>query len=224
MLEQKIEALTTAVEALTAILTSQGGAAAAAPAAATAAKTEDKAPAAADKPKRTTTKATAVADKPKHTKAEVQAAVLVAQQIPRDLSRCLADLEQSCRQMSLAERAFYRYSRGGQQVTGASVHLAREVARCFGNVDYGIKELSRDPNAGEHGQSEMMAYAWDQQTNVRQSNTFIVPWERHTSKGINALTDPRDLYENNANAGARRMRCRPRRLFGGPSLRGLSAA
>ena len=61
MLEQKIEALTTAVEALTAILTSQGGAAAAAPAAATAAKTEDKAPAAADKPKRT--------------KAEVQAAV-----------------------------------------------------------------------------------------------------------------------------------------------------
>ena len=69
MLEQKIEALTTAVEALTAILTSQGGAAAAAPAAATAAKTEDKAPAAADKPKRTTTKA-AAADKP-----EVQAAV-----------------------------------------------------------------------------------------------------------------------------------------------------
>ena len=73
MLEQKIEALTTAVEALTAILTSQGGAAAAAPAAATAAKTEDKAPAAADKPKRTTK--AAAADKPKRTKAEVQAAV-----------------------------------------------------------------------------------------------------------------------------------------------------
>ena len=73
MLEQKIEALTTAVEALTAILTSQGGAAAAAPAAATAAKTEDKAPAAADKPKRTAKPA--AADKPKRTKAEVQAAV-----------------------------------------------------------------------------------------------------------------------------------------------------
>lgn len=73
MLEQKIEALTTAVEAMTAILTSQGGAAAAAPAAATAAKTEDKAPAAADKPKRTTK--AAAADKPKRTKAEVQAAV-----------------------------------------------------------------------------------------------------------------------------------------------------
>ena len=79
MLEQKIEALTVAVEALTAILTSQGGAAAApaaaAPAAAApaaAAKTEEKAPA-ADKPKRTT-KAPA-ADKPKYTKAEVQAAV-----------------------------------------------------------------------------------------------------------------------------------------------------
>ena len=76
MLEQKIEALTTAVEALTAILTSQGGAAATTAAPAATVKTEEKAPAAADKPKRTTTtKATAVADKPKHTKAEVQAAV-----------------------------------------------------------------------------------------------------------------------------------------------------
>lgn len=138
--------------------------------------------------------------------AEVQAAVLVAQQIPRDLSRCLSELEQSCRQKALADRAFYRYSRGGQQVTGASVHLAREIARCFGNMDYGIKELSRDPQAGEHGQSEMMAYAWDQQTNVRQSNSFIVPWERHSRQGVSGLTDPRDLYENNANMGARRMR------------------
>lgn len=138
--------------------------------------------------------------------AEVQAAVLVAQQIPRDLSRCLAELKQSCDQLSLAERAFYRYSRGGQQVTGASVHLAREIARCFGNMDYGIRELSRDPQAGEHGQSEMMAYAWDQQTNVRQSNTFIVPWERHSRQGVSGLTDPRDLYETNANMGARRMR------------------
>ena len=76
MLEQKIEALTAAVEALTAILTSQGGAAATTTAPAATVKTEEKAPAAADKPKRTTTtKATAVADKPKHTKAEVQAAV-----------------------------------------------------------------------------------------------------------------------------------------------------
>lgn len=138
--------------------------------------------------------------------AEVQAAVLVAQQVPRDLARCLRDLETSCRQISLAERAFFRYSRGGQSVTGATVHLAREIARCFGNVDYGIKELSRDPHAGEHGQSEMLAYCWDQQTNVRQSNTFIVPWERHTSRGVSGLTDPRDLYENNANMGARRMR------------------
>lgn len=139
--------------------------------------------------------------------AEVQAAVLVAQQVPRDLARCMADLGQSCRQRSLAERAFYRYSRAGSQVTGASVHLAREVARCFGNIDYGIKEMSRDPQAGAHGQSEMMAYAWDQQTNVRASNSFIVPWERHTrNSGVSGLTDPRDLYENNANMGARRMR------------------
>ena len=44
-------------------------------------------------------------------------------------------------------------------------------------------------------------------SNVRASNSFVVPWERHTrNSGVSGLTDPRDLYENNANMGARRMR------------------
>jgi hypothetical protein len=135
--------------------------------------------------------------------AEVQAAVLVAQQVPRDLTRAVTDMRQSCSQIGLADRAFYRYPRGGQTVTGESIHLARELARCWGNCDYGIKELRRDD---ENHYSEMQAWAWDQQTNTRSSQSFIVPHKRDTKKGVQAMVDLRDIYENNANMGARRLR------------------
>src|SRR5690606_26594542 len=91
----------------------------------------------------------------------------------------------------------------GQTITGASVHLARELARVWGNVQYGLVEMRRDD---EYGQSEMQAFAWDVQTNSRNSSTFIVPHRRDTKNGPKQLTDMRDIYETNANNGARRVR------------------
>jgi hypothetical protein len=135
--------------------------------------------------------------------AEVQAAVVVAQQCPRDMQVALQQMQDACAQQYLAERAFFRYNRGGSAVNGPSVHLARELARCWGNVQYGISELKRDTAAGE---SEMLAFAWDVQTNTRSSNTFIVAHVRDTKKGPTRLEDQRDIYENNANMGARRLR------------------
>ena len=135
--------------------------------------------------------------------AEVQAQVIVAQQMPRDINRAVREMQRSCAMKSLAEKAFYRYSRGGQQISGPSVQLARELARAFGNVQYGITELRRDD---EHGQSEMLAFAWDLETNTRSATTFIVQHVRDTRGGSRALTDQRDIYELNANNGARRLR------------------
>lgn len=135
--------------------------------------------------------------------AEVQAAIVVAQQCPRSINAAVTAMRESCSQQALAERAFYRFPRGGQTVTGPSVHLARELARCWGNVQYGIAELRRDD---EQGQSEMQAYAWDVQTNTRSVQVFVVPHKRDTRKGPTPLIDMRDVYENNANNGARRLR------------------
>lgn len=135
--------------------------------------------------------------------AEVAAAVHVAQQNPRNMQAALAEMRESCRQPRLADRAFFRYNRAGNQVTGPTVHLARELARCFGNVQYGIAELSRDNGKGE---SEMQAYAWDVERNTRAAQIFIVPHVRDTKLGPKLLTDLRDIYENNANMGARRLR------------------
>lgn len=135
--------------------------------------------------------------------AEVQAAIVVAQKCPRSISDAVDMMRESCRQTALAERAFYRFPRAGGMVTGPSVHLARELARCWGNVQYGVAELRRDD---EHGQSEMQAYAWDVQTNTRSIQVFVVPHKRDKRGGPERLVDMRDIYENNANNGARRLR------------------
>lgn len=135
--------------------------------------------------------------------AEVQAAVVVAQQVPRDLSTAVDAMRETCHQKGLADRAFFRFPRSGQTISGPSVHLARELARCWGNVQYGIQELRRDDLGGY---SEMQAWAWDVQTNTRSMQTFIVPHKRDTKQGIKEITELRDVYENNANQGARRLR------------------
>ncbi|SEN89034.1 hypothetical protein [Nonomuraea pusilla] len=135
--------------------------------------------------------------------AEVHAAIVVAQQCPRDVQAARLDIQNSCSQMSFAEQAFFRYKRSSSTISGPTIHMARELARCWGNVQYGIAEMSRDD---EHGQSEMMAFAWDVQTNSRSSTTFIVPHKRDTSDGTKPIVDMRDIYENNANMGARRVR------------------
>lgn len=135
--------------------------------------------------------------------AEVQAAIVVAQSCPRNITAAIAEMRQVCAQTAFAKKAFFRFSRGGQNVSGLSIHVARELARIWGNTAYGVNELRRDDTAAE---SEMLAYAWDVQKNTRVASTFIVPHKRDTKNGTKALTDLRDVYENNANNGARRLR------------------
>jgi hypothetical protein len=133
--------------------------------------------------------------------AEVRAAVMIAMDRPRDRSAAIAEMREVCSIMGLAERAFFRVPRGGEMVNGESIHLARELARCWGNVDYGVKELARDDL---RGQSELLAFAWDLQTNTRSEIVFIVPHVR--GKGSRKLTGTQEIYENNASFAGRRLR------------------
>ena len=135
--------------------------------------------------------------------AEVQAAVVAAKSCPRDVQGAIAEMREACAQRALADRAFFSYRRAGSTVNGETIHLARELARIWGNVQYGIAELRRDD---AEGVSEVQAFAWDVQANTRPSTAFIVPHQRDTRDGRKPLTDLRDVYENNANQGARRVR------------------
>jgi hypothetical protein len=136
--------------------------------------------------------------------AEVQAAVIVARQFPRNEPQAIQKMKTAFSQHSLALRSFFRFNRGGSNVSGETIQFAKELARCWGNIHHGVHELRRDDAAGE---SEMQAWAWDLETNERASTTFIVPhtrWSR--GNGSSRLEDPRDVYENNSNNGARRLR------------------
>lgn len=133
--------------------------------------------------------------------AEVQAAMAIAKRFPRDPREAMDRILNACTRPTLAEKALYSYSRGGSDITGPSIRLAEAMAQAWGNMDYGIRELSQ-----EAGVSTVEAYAWDIETNTRQRKIFQVSHIRHTKKGSYALTDPRDIYENVANNGARRLR------------------
>ncbi|MFB7707970.1 hypothetical protein [Streptomyces sp. NPDC056105] len=135
--------------------------------------------------------------------AEVKAAVFVAKQNPRDIESAQAEMRFVCRQYAVAEKAFFSYPKAKQTIKGPSIHLARELALIWGNLQHGTMELSRDTAAG---QSEILAYAWDLQRNSRSSQIFIAPHVMDTQKGKKNLTDLRDIYENNSNLGARRLR------------------
>lgn len=132
--------------------------------------------------------------------AEVQSAVIVAQQIPRDMQRAEAEMRDACNRTAMAKQAFYQVPKRGN---GASVHLMRELARVWGNVQYGVNELHRDDARGE---SEVQAWAWDVQTNTRSARTFIVPHARMARGRREELTDLGDITNNNNNAGARAVR------------------
>lgn len=132
---------------------------------------------------------------------EVQAAMVVAKKFPRDEVDAYNRISRACQRKTLAEQAVYEYPRGGQKVTGPSIRLAEALAQNWGNLDYGIIELEQ-----KKGESQVMAYAWDLETNTRQTKIFQVPHIRATKKGSYELTDPRDIYELVANQGARRLR------------------
>ncbi len=132
---------------------------------------------------------------------EVRGMMLIAKQFPRDERTAIEKILNSCTRLTLAQGAVYSYARGGTDITGPSIRLAEAIAQSWGNIVFGVRELEQ-----RNGESTVEAFAWDIETNTRQSKTFQVSHVRHTKKGQYKLEDPRDIYEAVANQGARRVR------------------
>lgn len=133
--------------------------------------------------------------------AEAVASMQMAKMCPRDIVASRDRILNACTRPKLAETACYTYARGGTDVTGPSIRLAEMLAQNWGNMTFGIRELEQ-----RNGESTCEAFAWDMETNARQTKVFQVRHIRHTRQGDKALTDPRDIYELVANNGARRLR------------------
>lgn len=133
--------------------------------------------------------------------AEVQAKLIIAKKFMRDEASAMSEMLKSCQRTSFASQAMYSYPRGTTTIAGPSIRMAEELARTWGNIDFGTKELSR-----RKGESEMQAYAWDLQTNLMRTINFTVAHKRDTKGGGIILTDERDIYEVTANQAGRRVR------------------
>jgi hypothetical protein len=132
---------------------------------------------------------------------EIQSSMIIAKRFPRDAKSAVDRILMACTRESLAEAAMYQYVRGGTKITGASIRLAEELARQWGNLVCGVTEIAR-----HGGQSECLAYAWDLETNFRDEKRFTVRHWRDTRQGGYVVTEERDVYELIANMGARRKR------------------
>jgi hypothetical protein len=146
--------------------------------------------------------------------AEVAASVMAAGDRARDEDLALARFMRSCARLDFAQRAFFRYPRGGKPVTGVTIAFAIEAARCWGNMTSGSSEIERHESEGSRtGYSTMVAFAWDLETNFTRRTTFVSPHSGYTDnpeadangkiRPGRALVAVRDVRENNQSAGSR---------------------
>lgn len=130
--------------------------------------------------------------------AEIQAAITVARAMPRNENAVTQRLASSCNRVGFAENAAYKFPRGASLVTGPSVRFAREFARLWGNVRYGVDVVTDTEEA-----RTIKGWAWDLETNTRvemedsfrklvyrknsggQGGTWIKPDERQLREETN---------------------------------------
>jgi len=88
----------------------------------------------------------------------------LAQQFPRDEANAYTKLLQSCGRPGFSEGAVYRFPRGGATVEGPSVKLAREAARCWGNVFSGCRIVTATDE-----RTQIQAFAIDLESNTSKA-------------------------------------------------------
>lgn len=136
----------------------------------------------------------------------IRASVELAQVNPRDEGRCEARVLRAMQHPLMAEAAAYEYKRGRTKVTGPSVKLAREMARCWGNIQHGFKVVSEDEES-----IHIEGWAWDLETNSRTSKESRFKkliqrkrgdetvWEKPNERDLNELVMKRAaLLQRNA--------------------------
>lgn len=146
--------------------------------------------------------------------ADVMVAMEAAKRWPRimdedDPNNVFARMTATCRRERVAKTAFWTYPRGKDKwgrpniLTGSSVYLMRTIAQVWGNCTFGARELDRNPRARW---SEMLAWAWDLESNMRIEETFLVPWVIDTEDGPKELRSTREIRDQLSNVAQRKVR------------------
>jgi hypothetical protein len=132
--------------------------------------------------------------------AEAQGKMILAKRFPRSMANARAEFMDACADAEFAKAAFYKVQNRG---TGPSIRFAEEIARCYGNMDYGHRELSRS-----EGKSEVEVYAWDMERNNFSRRQITVEHILDTSEGPRKLKNQADIDNRIANIASKQIRGR----------------
>lgn len=132
--------------------------------------------------------------------AEARGQMQLAKMFPRSVTAAITEFMDACRSLEFAKAAFYSVPNRG---SGPSIRFAEEAARCYGNFEYGHRELSRSD-----GKSEIEVYAWDKEKNNRSTRQITVMHVMDTRNGARALTDQADIDNKIANVASKQIRGR----------------
>ena len=153
----------------------------------------------------------AVAIETERAVAEARGQMQLAKMFPRDGNAAFAELMDACKLKAFAEVAFYSVPQGGSKVTGPSIRFAEEVARVYGNFEFGHRELSRveaGPGQRDFGRSEIEVYAWDKEKNNRSIRQITVLHVIDTRDGPRKLRDQKEIDNKIANVASKQARGR----------------
>jgi hypothetical protein len=133
---------------------------------------------------------------------EIQSSIAIAKRFPRNEDQAFARLMKAADRSSFADDAAYSFPRGGQAVEGPSVNLAREAARVWGNIRYGLEILRDDEES-----RQIRGWAWDMESNtkVTAEDDFQKLIQRRNKSGPGTVwvkPDERDLRELTNRRGA----------------------
>jgi hypothetical protein len=117
---------------------------------------------------------------------EIEGAIVLSKRFPRDEMTMLTRIQRACQRPAFAEKARYVFPRGGAEISGPSVNLAREMARLWGNIRFGLEVMRDDDDS-----RKVRAFAWDMESNTtvysetefkkliyRKKEGWVVPDER----------------------------------------------
>ena len=134
---------------------------------------------------------------------EIEGALIMAHRMPRNEDAAFGKIAKACERFVFAGSALYSYPRGGHQIEGPSVNLARLMGRCWGNIRSGFDIIHDDDDV-----RTVRGWAWDLESNTKehQDATFRKLVQRK-KKGKSGGTewvkpDERDLRELNNKHGA----------------------
>jgi hypothetical protein len=135
---------------------------------------------------------------------ELRGSLLLAREFPRDEMKARAGALESCSRPEFCmkedgtAKAIYSYKRGQSTVSGPGVVLARELARRWGNLRFGIQELPEEDPTMVH----LRAQAMDMETNLQvvHEDRFSKKIQRKGQGWVEP--DERDLRELKNRRGA----------------------